>query len=125
MKNQPKPKVAVKATKVVVKPAAKIPVKKTAMDAVKGVGKYISTFGLATEGYNPADGRYSKSKTVNKRPLSPTPKKKTGMDAVKAVGKYVSTFGGATERDNPKQKDINIVKKIKETGTAFKKKLKK
>ena len=50
-------------------------------------------------------------------------KKKTGMDAVKAVGKYVSTFGGATERDNPKQKDINIVKKIKETGTAVKNKL--
>jgi hypothetical protein len=45
------------------------------------------------------------------------------MDAIKAVGKYVSTFGGATERDNPKQKDINIVKKIKETGTAVKNKL--
>lgn len=51
------------------------------------------------------------------------PKKKTGMDAVKAVGKYVSTFGGATERDNPKQKDINIVKKLKETGTKVKNKL--
>jgi hypothetical protein len=50
-------------------------------------------------------------------------KKKTGMDAVKAVGKYVSTFGGATERDNPKQKDINIVKKLKETGTKVKNKL--
>lgn len=51
------------------------------------------------------------------------PKKKTGMDALKAVGKYVSTFGGATERDDPKQKDINIVKKLKETGSAVKKKL--
>ena len=50
-------------------------------------------------------------------------KKKTGMDAVKDVGKYVSTFGGATERDNPKQKDINIVKKLKETGTKVKNKL--
>jgi hypothetical protein len=58
-----------------------------------------------------------------KKPLSPAPKKKGAMDAVKAVGKYVSTFGGATERDNPKQKDINIVKKIKETGTAVKNKL--
>ena len=53
----------------------------------------------------------------------PVTPKKTGMDAIKAVGKYVSTFGGATERDNPKQKDINIVKKIKETGTAVKNKL--
>jgi hypothetical protein len=52
-----------------------------------------------------------------------TVKKKTGMDAVKAVGKYVSTFGGATERDNPKQKDINIVKKLKETGNKVKNKL--
>ena len=51
------------------------------------------------------------------------PKKKTAMDAVKEVGKYVSTFGGATERDNPKQKDINIVKKLKETGTKVKNKL--
>jgi hypothetical protein len=51
------------------------------------------------------------------------PKKKTGMDALKAVGKYVSTFGGATERDNPKQKDINIVKKIKETAATAKKSL--
>jgi hypothetical protein len=51
------------------------------------------------------------------------PKKKTGMDALKAVGKYVSTFGGATERDDPKQKDINIVKKLKETGNKVKNKL--
>jgi hypothetical protein len=50
-------------------------------------------------------------------------KKKTAMDAVKEVGKYVSTFGGATERDNPKQKDINIVKKLKETGSMVKSKL--
>ena len=50
-------------------------------------------------------------------------KKKTAMDAVKEVGKYVSTFGGATERDNPKQKDINIVKKLKETGSMLKSKL--
>ena len=50
-------------------------------------------------------------------------KKKTGMDAVKALGKHISTFGGATERDNPKQKDINIVKKLKETGNKVKNKL--
>lgn len=62
-------------------------------------------------------------KPIKKAQSGTSTKKKTGMDAVKAVGKYVSTFGGATERDNPKQKDINIVKKIKETGTAVKNKL--
>ena len=30
------------------------PKKKGAMDAIKDVGKYVSTFGLATEKYNPA-----------------------------------------------------------------------
>lgn len=64
-----------------------------------------------------------KPKEMMKKALYPAAKKKTGMDAVKAVGKYVSTFGGATERDNPKQKDINIVKKLKETGTKVKNKL--
>jgi hypothetical protein len=103
-----------------------MPVKKTAADAIKNVGKYVSTFGFAKEGYNPAPKKQiKKSVTVNKKELFPIPKKKTGMDAMKAVGKYVSTFGGATERDNPKQKDINIVKKIKETGTLVKNKLKK
>jgi hypothetical protein len=67
--------------------------------------------------------KMSKAQSGVKKALTPAPKKKTGMDAVKAVGKYVSTFGGATEKDNPKQKDINIVKKIKETGTAVKNKL--
>ena len=62
-------------------------------------------------------------KPMKKAQSGTSTKKKTGMDAVKAVGKYVSTFGGATEKDNPKQKDINIVKKIKETGTAVKNKL--
>jgi hypothetical protein len=67
----------------------------------------------------------AKKKAQNgvKKALTPAPKKKTGMDGVRDVAKYVSTFGGATERDNPKQKDINIVKKIKETGTAVKNKL--
>jgi len=40
----------VKQTKVTLPPAPK---KKTGMDAVKDLGKYVSTFGLATEGYNP------------------------------------------------------------------------
>lgn len=55
-----------------------------------------------------------------KETLSPKPKPKTGTDAIKEIGKYVSTFGGATERDDPKQKDINIVKKLKETGSTVK-----
>jgi len=41
-------------------PAA--PAKKTGMDAVKALGKYVSTFGLATEKYNPAAGRYTSEK---------------------------------------------------------------
>jgi hypothetical protein len=40
-------------------PAAK---KKTGMDAVKDLGKYISTGGLATEKYNPAPSKGAKKK---------------------------------------------------------------
>jgi hypothetical protein len=57
---------------------------------------------------------------ATKKELYPAPKKQTGMDALKSIGKYVSTFGGATEKDDPKQKDINIVKKIKETVASAK-----
>ncbi len=39
-----------KQTKAVLPPAPK---KKTGMDGLKDLGKYVSTFGLATEGYNP------------------------------------------------------------------------
>lgn len=39
-----------KQTKVTLPPAPK---KKTGMDGLKALGKYVSTFGLATEGYNP------------------------------------------------------------------------
>lgn len=69
---------------------------KGAMDAVKAVGKHISTFGGATDGYNPAKGRYKEA------PKSPDqPKKKGAIDAIKDIGKYISTFGGATEKYNP------------------------
>jgi hypothetical protein len=60
-------------------------------------------------------------KTAAKKPLTSAYKKPTGMDALKGLGKHVLTFGGATARDNPKQKDVNIVKKIKETGFEVKK----
>ena len=39
-----------KQTKVTLPPAPK---KKTGMDGLRDLGKYVSTFGLATEGYNP------------------------------------------------------------------------
>ena len=44
------------------------PKKKGAMDAVKDLGKYVSTFGLATEKYNPAPSKAAKK----------TPKQKMG-----------------------------------------------
>ena len=56
-----------------------------------------------------------------KKGLSPAPKPKTGMDALKALYEHVTTFGGATKKDNPKQKDINIIKKLKETFSSTKK----
>jgi hypothetical protein len=44
------------------------PKKKTGMDAVKALGKYVSTFGLATEGYNPAPSKDAK-KTMPKKKM--------------------------------------------------------
>jgi hypothetical protein len=44
------------------------PKKKTGMDAVKDLGKYVSTFGLATEGYNPAPSKDAK-KTMPKKKM--------------------------------------------------------
>ncbi len=57
--------------------------KKGALQGAKDLGKYVSTFGGATE---------KKSNSTSK---------KTGMDALKDLGKYVSTFGLATEGYNP------------------------
>ena len=48
------------------KPLLPAPKKKTAMDAVKGFGKYVSTFGLATEKYNPAPSKAAKKTPKNK-----------------------------------------------------------
>ena len=42
------------------------PKKKGAMDAVKDLGKYVSTFGLATEKYNPAPSKAAKKTPKNK-----------------------------------------------------------
>ena len=41
---------------------------------------------------------------------------KTGMDALNELYEHVTTFGGATKKDNPKQKNINIIEKLKETS---------
>ena len=56
------------------------PKKKTGMDALKALGEYVTTFGFATEGYNPAPSKKAKT----------TPKQKKG-GAVKAVTKKTMT----------------------------------
>lgn len=71
------------------------PKKKTGMDALKAVGEYLTTFGYATEGYNPRPQAKPASKPVTK---------KTGTDGLKAVGDYISTFGFATDGYNPNPK---------------------
>ena len=42
------------------KPLSPAPKSKTGMDALKALGKYASTFGFATEGYNPAPSKKAK-----------------------------------------------------------------
>ena len=69
--------------------------------------------------------KMQKGGSIKKKPLLPKIKPKTGMDALKALYEHVTTFGGATKKDNPKQKDINIVKKLKETFSSTKKPMKK
>ena len=43
------------------------PEKKTGKDAVKALGKYVSTFGFATEGYNPAPSKGAKKTMLKKK----------------------------------------------------------
>jgi hypothetical protein len=45
------------------KPLLPAPKSKTGMDALKALGKYVSTFGFATEGYNPAPSKKAKKTT--------------------------------------------------------------
>ena len=45
------------------KPLLPAPKSKTGMDALKALGKYASTFGFATEGYNPAPSKKAKKTT--------------------------------------------------------------
>jgi hypothetical protein len=62
--------------KPVKKTLSPAPKPKTGMDALNALGKYFTTFGFATEGYNPAPSK--KAKTI--------PKQKKG-GAVKAKKK--------------------------------------
>ena len=94
---------------------------KTLSPNSSSVSKRLGSYGKKMKNGGSLNKKSTDPKT--KTELPPAPKKKTGMDALKALGKHVSTFGGATERDNPKQKDINIVKKLKETGSMVKSKL--
>ena len=55
------------------------PKKKTGMDALKALGNYITTFGFATEGYNPAPSKKAKT----------TPKQKKGGVVKKVTAKKV------------------------------------
>lgn len=57
------------------------PKKKGAMDALKALGKYVSTFGLATEGYNPAPSKEAKKSM-------PESKMKAGGMIKRADGSY-------------------------------------
>ena len=67
------------------------PKKKTAMDGLKALGKYVSTFGLATEGYNPAEGRYPKKKVEAKNQESLKKYKYGGkMDKKKAFMEMIA-----------------------------------
>jgi len=57
--------------KPVKKKLSPAPKPKTGMDALKALAEYFTTFGFATEGYNPAKGRYAepskKAKTIPKQ----------------------------------------------------------
>jgi hypothetical protein len=56
-----------KAQNGVKKALTPAPKKKTGMDAVKALGKYVSTFGLATEKYNPAPSKEATKKMPEKK----------------------------------------------------------
>lgn len=77
-----KAKVKPKAQNGVKKPLTPAPVKKTGMDAVKALGKYVSTFGFATDKYNPATQR---EQAIKKMPKS---KMKAGGMLKRADGSY-------------------------------------
>jgi len=75
-----------KAQNGVKKPLIPAPVKKTGMDALKGLGEYVSTFGYAKEKYNPAPSKEAKkSMPESKMKKGGTVKAKDGKWIQKAV----------------------------------------
>ena len=91
------------------KPLLRAPKSKTGMDALKALGKYASTFGFATEGYNPAPSKKAK-KTTPKMAVGGTTtkriiKKSTGgmygipQENLGTSGQYgFAKKGGATKK---------------------------
>jgi len=49
------------------KPLSPAPKPKTGMDALNALGKYVSTFGFATEGYNPAPSKKATKPLVKQK----------------------------------------------------------
>lgn len=80
------------------------PKKKTGMDALKGLGEYVKTFGYATEGYNPAPSKKAK-KSMPKQ-------KNGGLTKAKSGGKFpdLNKDGKITKADILKGRGV-IAKK--------------
>lgn len=106
------------------------PKKKTGMDAVKALGKYVSTFGLATEGYNPAPSKDAK-KTMPKKKmknggslsgLTASNKRDKGIDPKGAFIKVQKrTLAGARGKASlTKDKELGATKMAK-SGAKMKK----
>ena len=108
------------------------PKKKTGMDAVKALGKYVSTFGLATEGYNPAPSKDAK-KTMPKKKmknggslsgLTASNKRDKGTDPKGAFTKVQKkTLAGAKGKASlTKDKQLGATKMTAKSGTKMSKK---
>ena len=85
------------------------PKKKTGMDAVKDLGKYVSTFGLATEGYNPAPSKGPK-KTMPKK------KMKNGGAMLRQAPKSTMEKISSTKLKDVPEKAVNFGKKVINKG---------
>lgn len=108
------------------------PKKKTGMDALKALGEYVSTFGYATEGYNPAPNKGAK-KTMPKKnmknggslsALSASNKRDKGTDVGGAWTKVQKkTLAGAKGKASlTKDKQLGATKMAKRGMKIAKKK---
>ena len=82
-----KAKAKPKAQNGVKKSLTPAPVKKTGMDAVKDLGKYVSTFGLAKDKYNPATQREQGIKKMPKSKMQKGGKKAKSFPDLNKDGK--------------------------------------